>query len=153
MVAFGGNPATSLEVTMRTSLVRRQNPLSLMNDPFDVFSTLFHDPFSDREDGLSLRSRVEDTGSDYTFTIEVPGFTEEEINIEVRDRNLEIVAEHKEKSDGKYFHQSVHRAWSLPRGVNEDSINATLKNGILSIAVPKKEIPEPKKIQVKALSE
>lgn len=138
---------------MRTSLVRRQNPLSLMSDPFDVFNALFTDPFSDRNDGLSLKSKVEDTGSDYTFTIEVPGFTEDEINIEVRDRSLEVVAEHKENADGKYFHQHVHRAWSLPKGINEDSINATLKNGILSVAVPKKEVPEPKKVQVKALSE
>jgi len=127
--------------------------LSLMADPFDVLNTLFSDPFSERTDGVSLRSNVASNENDYTFTVEVPGFDESEIIIDLKDRQLEITAEHKENADGKYFHQSVHRAWSLPRGVNEDAVAATLKNGVLTVVVPKKEVSETKKVQIKALKE
>jgi HSP20 family protein len=132
-------------------LVRRQSPLSLAADPFDLFNAFFADPFMDRNDGLSLKSHVEDTEKNYTFTVEVPGFDEKEIDIEVKDRNLTITAEHKEGTEGtesRHFHSKVQRAWSLPRGVNEDDVAATLKNGVLTVVVPKKEIPEGKKIKL-----
>lgn len=138
---------------MNRSLVKRYSPLSMMTDPFDVFNAIFSDPFADRNDGVYLRSRVENNKNDYTFTLEVPGFSEDEINIDLKDRSLEITADHKENSDGKYFHQSVQRAWSLPRGVNENDVSAILKNGVLTVVVPKKEATETKKVQVKALKE
>lgn len=132
---------------MSRSLVRR-NPLSLAADPFDFFNAFFSDPFLDRDDGLSLKSHVEDTDKNYTFTVEVPGFDEDEIDIEFKDRNLTIIAEHKKEGGSRHFHSKVHRAWSLPRGVNEDEVAATLKNGVLIVVVPKKEAPEGKKIKL-----
>jgi HSP20 family protein len=136
------------EEYMSRSLVRRNNPLSLSADPFDFFNAFFADPFTNRDDGLSLKSHVEDTENNYTFTIEVPGFDESEINIEIKDRQLTIKAEHKEGSEGRHFHSSVQRSWSLPRGVKEEDVSATLKNGVLTVLVPKKEIQEVKKIKV-----
>lgn len=133
---------------MSRSLVRRNNTLSLAADPLDFFNAFFADPFMDRDDGLSLKSRVEDMEKNYTFTVEVPGFDEDEIDIEVKDRNLTITAEHKEGTEGRHFHSKVQRAWSLPRGVNEDDVAATLKNGVLTVVVPKKEVPEGKKIKL-----
>ena len=132
-----------------TLALMKRNPLWL--DPFEAFNTLFRDPW-DRDESIYLKSKVDNNDGDYTFTVEVPGFDEKEINIEVRDRHLEITAEHKEDSDGKYFHRSVQRAWSLPSGVKEDDVVASLKNGVLSVVVPKKELTEPKKVEIKALT-
>jgi HSP20 family protein len=121
-------------------------------DPFEAFNTLFRDPLWERDESIYLKSKVDNNDGDYTFTVEVPGFDESEINIEVRDRYLEISAEHKEDSDGKYFHRSVHRSWSLPKGIKDDEVTASLKNGVLSVVVPKKELAEPKKVEIKALA-
>lgn len=132
---------------MSLSLMKR-SPLWL--DPFETIHTLLSDPYWDRP-ATSLKSKVDNNENDYTFTVEVPGFNEDEISIEVREGLLEIAAEHKEDSKGKYFHSTVHRSWSLPRGVNEDSISAELQNGILSVVVPKKEI-EGKRVEIKSLN-
>jgi len=132
-------------------LRRRSGPLSLTADPFDMFNAFFGEvPL---EEGISLKARVEENKDDYTFVLEIPGFDENEISIEVKERVLEIAAEHKESSTEKHFYRKVQRAWQLPKGIDEDSVKASLKNGVLTVTVPKKALPAPKKVEVKLLKE
>lgn len=119
-------------------------------DPFDIFDSLFPNPFDDVEriDGASLKSKVDVQGENYSVTLEVPGFEESEIDIEVRDGLLNIKAEHDEKSEHQYFYKKVNRAWTLPKDVKSEEIQAKLKNGILTVLVPKGGLPEPKKVKL-----
>ena len=43
------------------------------------------------------------------------------------------------------------RSFQLPTNVQEDKIEATVKDGVLTVKVPKMELPRPKKIAVKAI--
>lgn len=43
---------------------------------------------------------------------------------------------------------SFHRSFAFPARVDQDAVKASLKNGILSIIVPKAKAPEPKKINI-----
>ena len=48
-----------------------------------------------------------------------------------------------ERSVGEF-----HRSFSFPQRVDQDAVKASLKNGILSIVVPKAKAPEPRKINI-----
>ena len=142
-------------------VLAKRTTLSPLVDPFNMFEAIFADPFTDRTDGVSLKTLVESIDNNYVFTLELPGFNENEIDIQVRNgqneneidiqvRNgqLQIIAEHKDQN-GKFFHSCVQRTWSLPEPVDQDNVEAVLKNGVLTVKVPKKSVEKVKKIAVK----
>jgi HSP20 family protein len=81
-------------------------------------------------------------------TAEMPGLEKQDININVTEDRLEISAEtkHEEKKEEKgYIYRerrsgSYYRAISLPSPVDPDKSNATYKDGILEIKMPKTEV-------------
>jgi len=105
------------------------------------------------------RMDIKESDSEYTITAEIPGFTREEISIEVKDNTLTISSEHKdEKEDQKegYIYKerserSFTRSIGIPENIKAEEINATLDNGLLSLTIPKKERVEPRKIEIKNL--
>jgi HSP20 family protein len=129
-------------------VIAKRKAISPLADPFNMFEALFSDPFTDRTDGVSLKTLVESIDNNYVFSLELPGFDENEIDIQVRNGQLQIVAEHKD-TNGKFFHTCVQRTWSLPEPVDQDNVEAILKNGVLTVKVPKKIVEKVKKIAVK----
>lgn len=100
----------------------------------------------------------------YTLEMELPGRTENDINIELDHDNLTIASkeekeaksEKNEKKDSpKYILKerrctSFERRFTLPADVDSESISANFKNGILTINMQKKAIAAPKRIQIEA---
>ncbi|MEN8817494.1 MAG: Hsp20/alpha crystallin family protein [Nonlabens sp.] len=95
---------------------------------------------------------------DDTFLLEmsIPGFKKEDISIEV-DKDLLTISSDVETSNEEateqftrkeFSKQSFRRAFNLPETVNQDKIDATYENGILTIALPKKDeaLPQPKRL-------
>lgn len=92
--------------------------------------------------------------------VETPlvGIDPSKVNIEIEDNILKISGQstHKSEVDDKSYYRkevrygSFYRAISLPKAVVGDKANATYKDGILKIAIPKAEEAKPKKITVKA---
>ena len=113
-----------------------------------MISDLLDPDLGKKVDGAALQSRVDVQDENYSVTLEVPGFDESEIDIEVRDGLLYIKAEHDEKSEHQHFYKKVNRSWTLPRGVKSEEIQAKLKNGILTVLVPKREVTEHKKVKL-----
>ena len=83
----------------------------------------------------------------YFIEVDVPGFKKEDIKIECDKGNLKIVAEkHSNKEEHnkkKYIHRERKYA-QMSRSIlladaNEESIQAKLEEGVLTIKVPKKE--------------
>ena len=70
---------------MSRALARRQDPLTTL------FDSMFQLPWYEKED--HLKSKVDSNNECIIFTLEVPGFEENEIDIELKDRNLQITAE------------------------------------------------------------
>ncbi|MCG8578555.1 MAG: Hsp20/alpha crystallin family protein [Bacteroidales bacterium] len=91
--------------------------------------------------------------TDDAFAIEVaaPGFDKKDFNVEVDNNILTIAATKEDKKEEKgYSHfefkyGSFKRSFSLPKDkVKESNIEAKYENGILNIALPKKEEAKPK---------
>ncbi|RXH23999.1 molecular chaperone Hsp20 [Bradyrhizobium nanningense] len=111
---------------------------------------------------LVARPAVDVTESDKAFeiTAELPGLDEKNIEVNVANGGLTIKGEKKEEKEEKqkgYYvsersYGSFERYFSLPDGVDADKIEASFKNGVLKVTLPKTaEAQKPaKKIDVKA---
>ncbi len=88
---------------------------------------------------------------------EVPGLKPEEIEISVYGNTLTISGERKEskedEGDGFYHVESTYGSFRrevvLPTDVDESKIEATCKDGVLSITLPKAEKSKAVKVKVK----
>lgn len=82
----------------------------------------------------------------------LPGFTKEDINVDLNDDNLTISAEHKEETkenDKNYFRREIKtnsfsRSFTLSNDIDKENIEAKYENGILKLQFNKLEIPEKK---------
>jgi len=101
---------------------------------------------------------VKETTDALLFDLEMPGVTEAELEITCESGVLTVAGEKqtvKQEDESKYHlvERAVgafRRSFQLPTNVQEDKIEATLKNGVLHLRVPKAELPKPKKIEVKS---
>jgi len=94
---------------------------------------------------------VEETESHYVVSLDVPGMSKENLQVEVSGENLVITGSRKEERITKKTEPQIseryqgrfYRAMSFP-GLTEDSkVEAVYKDGVLRVAVPK--VPEAKK--------
>jgi HSP20 family protein len=100
---------------------------------------------------------VSETDHELIVKAEVPGMDKEDINITVSDGMLTVKGEKKQekKEENEHFHRvETHygmfsRTLRLPAEVEADKVDATYKDGVLNITLPKPEAVEPKKIEIK----
>ena len=91
------------------------------------------------------------------LTAELPGINPKEIDISATANSIVLRGERKESSASKEvnYHQrerefgTFRRVIDLPTKIDTDKINASYKNGILTVALPKAEEVKPKQIQIK----
>ncbi len=109
-----------------------------------------------------LRPNVDiaSTDKEYTITVEVPGVDEKDVKLELsQDGTLTIRGEkkqEKEQKDKNYYrversYGSFQRVLSLPEDANRDGIDASFRNGVLTITCPRRAIAQSpaKRIDIK----
>jgi HSP20 family protein len=91
----------------------------------------------------------------YVLTAEIPGLQREDIQIHFHDGSLTIAGSRREPSIAceQYHriergHGNFSRTFHLPMPVDADRISADLKDGVLTVDVPKIEDPPTRRIQV-----
>jgi HSP20 family molecular chaperone IbpA len=115
----------------------------------------FDDPFFERDERFKpMSTDIIEKDNAYEFHIELPGFKKEDIKIELKDGQVFISAKNEkhdeEKKGGKVirqerFYGEMSRSFYVGEGVTEKDIDATFKDGVLLLKVPKKEPIEPEK--------
>ena len=93
----------------------------------------------------------------FTITLDVPGFTKDEIKVKVHESVLSVSGERKReeaKDDGhfRYYERqygSFSRSFRLPEYIDGESIKGTYENGVLSVELQKKEEAKPHIITIK----
>mgnify|MGYP000664761225 CR=1 FL=1 len=141
-----------------------------MDRMFDNFRSQFDNlfwPLGQRSEPITIMTErrmppmdVADLGDRYEMRLEMPGIPKDDINIEVTPTTIEISAEHDENKEDKHKNwlrrerssMSYYRALELPEELKTDNVDAELKDGILTVKLPKMEPkPErkPKKVQIK----
>jgi HSP20 family protein len=88
---------------------------------------------------------------------DLPGFRKDEVDITLENQTLTISAEHKdeqkEEKKGDWLlnerrYARFLRSFTLPPTVDDQSVNAKLTDGVLTITLNKREEIKPRKIQV-----
>jgi len=101
---------------------------------------------------------VSETGEKVIVKAEIPGMEANDIDISIVGDTLTIKGEKKtereEKEENYHIVERSYGAFSrsmkLPAAVNADKVEATYKNGVLTVVCPKKEEVKPKTIEIKA---
>ena len=120
-----------------------------------LFNTLFARPEAERWTPAMDLVEHEDH---FVLRADLPGMTEGDVNLEVRDSTLRISgerkAEHEQRERGWYRVErqfgKFSRALTLPEGINADAIEANFVHGVLEVRIPKPEERKPRRIEIKA---
>ena len=92
----------------------------------------------------------------YLIRAELPGMKKEDFNLELHDATLTLSGQRKfeEPANDVEYHRvervtgRFSRSFYLPQTVKSDAINATYRDGILEIHLPKAEEAKPKQITI-----
>jgi HSP20 family protein len=145
---------------------REQDKLSLREfNPFAALQGEVERLFDDFSRGLPAfgskgvlpSTDVTETDKEIQVTAELPGLEEKDVQINFADDVLTISGEkkaEKEEKDENYrvverSYGSFSRSLQLPRGIDPDSIKASMAKGVLKVTVPKPTPAVAKKIDVK----
>lgn len=131
--------------------------LSRMRKEFDdLWGKFFHEVpalwTAERAD-LRWSFDVEDQADAYVIKAEAPGFEAGEFNIELRGDNLVMQAKHEEKKKGEketetFTSSEFYHSMTLPPFVDAKHIDASYKNGVLQVTLPKTAEGKGRKIPV-----
>ena len=133
-----------------------------MNDIFDtLFNTACAFPTMRSSSFTTPRVDVKENEENYELFMELPGLTEKDVDISLKNHLLIISSAEKEekaeddKKETKWLirerkNLEFSRSFSLPLDSDEDNIKASFKNGILLVTVARKEKKEEKKIKITA---
>jgi HSP20 family protein len=154
---------------------RRNQPAPLARafgdwDPFERMRELMQwDLFSD----LPRRWFGEDVSPLYTprfdvreekdalvFKADLPGIKEEDVDVSITGNRLTVSGKREEEGEvvdesQSYYcrersYGSFSRSFTLPEEVDADQVQASMKDGVLSLRIPKSPTAQPKKIQLKS---
>ena len=139
----------------------RWEPFAGFGDVRSVFNDLFDENFG-RSSAQPSMSKwypavdVLESKESYLIRAELPGMKREDIKVEVKDGTLDLSGERKSEKPAEgveYRHAErvaakFWRSFSLPETVKQEGIEATYKDGILEIRVPKVEEAKPRQIEI-----
>jgi HSP20 family molecular chaperone IbpA len=99
-----------------------------------------------------MKTDVKENDKDYELSIELPGFTKDDVKAELADGFLTVTAAKKEDNDkkdenGKYIRRERYqgtcsRSFYVGKEITQDDVHAKFEDGVLKITVPKKEEKE-----------
>src|SRR5690554_2468028 len=145
------------------SNITRWNPISEFDDLMNRYNRMFGLARNERE-GKDLFSRsdwapavdIKETADAFTVEAELPGMNKDDVKVTVHDGVLTIQGERKSEEETKdkklhrieRFYGSFMRRFTLPDNVDENSVKANFKDGMLTLTLQKAEPKEPKAVEV-----
>lgn len=117
----------------------------VLADPFDAFfDTAFHSSTPSL-----MRTDISESKEGFELTIDLPGFKKEDVQAELKEGYLTITAQSSTESEDKdekgtwvrkeRFSGKCSRSFYVGEDVEEDEIRAKFEDGLLKIAIPKKQ--------------
>ena len=146
-------------MTRMLQLIPRRSSMFPLSDSFDRFFDGIEAPtiFGEGKSWVPAFD-ISENDKGYVVSAEIPGIDSKDVEVTFSDGVLEIKGEKKrEKEENEdNFHRveryygSFHRSFVVPEKVEEDKVEATYKNGVLTLTLPKAEAKEIKKIEISA---
>ena len=133
------------------------DPFREFEDLFDRYSKAVAKPREQTSDvDWAPRVDIAETEKEFTIKAELPEVRKEDVKVNVEDGILTLMGERKQekKEENKKYHRierfygNFTRSFSLPDNVDESKIEASFKDGVLKLQIPKTEAAKPKAIEV-----
>ena len=103
----------------------------------------------------SFRTNLLEKGDHFEVQAEIPGLSKEDLTIKIQGNYLEISGKRALTGpEGYKAHRneraetSFSRSFTLPDEVDAEKVEATLKDGILHLSLPKSEAAKPRQITI-----
>jgi HSP20 family protein len=135
---------------------------TLQHEMNRLFNSFFDQPSPSGHGGAPGRRwfpamDLVEVADQYVLRADLPGLTEEDVNVELLDNVLTISGERKAepqtKQEGYYRLERAFGAFSrsltLPAGVDAGAVQAHFDRGVLEIRIPKPEQKKPRQVQIK----
>jgi len=145
-------------------MLAKWTPLTQMTTFQNRFDRLFNEAFGafagERQPGAPTAWNpvvdIYETDDAVVIKADLPGVGKEGISIDVKDRVLTIRgerSEEKEVEEEKFYRKeriygNFQRSFNLPDAVDTEKIDASFKDGVLKVEIPKPEQAKPKQITV-----
>ena len=138
-------------------------PLARLRNEMDMlFDRFFPDPWEPGEStllsgfGAFPRTDLAESENDVTVTMELPGVSPNEIQLDLSDGVLTVHGEKKQEKEEKQknyhcverHYGSFHRSVPLPSSIDPDKVDAKFKDGVLTIIISKNPAARPKRITI-----
>ena len=97
---------------------------------------------------------IEETEDEWILEAELPGVDKKDINVEVRDSEVVISGDVKERERKGILRRRTRKTGefefrvTLPGPTDADAITADVKDGVLAVRIPKPEEARPRRIEV-----
>src|SRR4051794_13018504 len=133
------------------------DPLSSLGHFEDAVTRMFTEPQNNRPWAPAVD--VYETANDLVFKADLPEVELSDIDLRVENFTLTITGSRKfQKQEGTAWHRverpygNFARSFTVPSTFDTDKINASFKNGVLSISLPKKEAAKPRQVKIESVS-
>ena len=144
----------ALPVLSRNRDLATWDPFRELDDLADRVNSLWETGFGGRFDRWAPLTDVEEHEDAYTVEIELPGVQRDDVDVQLLDRTVTVAGEVKEKERTGVLHRRTRRvgrfqyAVTLPGDVDADAVEASLREGVLTIRVPKSAEAKPRRIAI-----
>lgn len=144
---------------MRYNLATRSNARNIF-DIMNEFDDMINQAWGAeaRGENYSYKPSLDfhETDFAYIFSFDLPGVKKEDVKIDLSGNVLTLTGERKysfeNKNKSNYTNEKYYgqfkRSFTLPAEVDTEKAEAHFENGVLEIAVPKKEVAKVKTVQI-----
>jgi HSP20 family protein len=147
-------------VTINKNPVQKNGALpSLFDDPF--LSEFFKPSVITQVDSRWPAVDIHEYKNRFVLVADLPGVDEKDIQVKLEEGSLILEGERSIRSESEEectalmqerAHSRFKRSFSLGEGIDRDRIEATFRNGVLSVTLPKLERIMPKVIPIQSHS-
>lgn len=144
------DPFSELDPFGRTSLARgwQGSPWRLLDDFLGDVAT--------RTRGFAPSVDVTESTDEYVVTAELPGAKPDDVTVELHEGLLTLRGEKRSERDEHKEHAryvervfgSFSRSFTLPQNADGEKIQASFKDGVLTLRIPKREEAKPRTISI-----
>ena len=144
-----------------------RRPMRNLFNLHNEMGRIFGDAFGSQEGGTDTEETywiptvdISETEKGYEIRAELPGVSEDDVNVSVTDNLLTVKGEKRqaEESEGKNYRRverrygSFQRRFTLPSEIATDDIKAEFGDGVLTLSIPKPEAVKPTEIPITTAS-
>ena len=125
-----------------------------------MFDQCFRSGHGEEATGSTWRPSVDvyETDNAWVITAELPGVSKDDVSIDVHENRLTLRGQRKHEADMKdeHYHRversygAFQRSFTLPTTVDAEKAEASFKDGVLELRLPRLESAKPRQIAIQS---